>query len=72
MQRRLLATGTLVVLCCTIATAHATASEAQPVGCPSADSPTQQQRLIDEQRYIDWVASASPEELVAAFGRGTP
>jgi hypothetical protein len=72
MQRRFLATGTLVVLCCTIATAHATASTAEPVCPPSVSSPSQQQRLLAEQRYIDWVASASPEELVATFGRGTP
>ena len=69
MQRRLLITGTLVALSCAFGTARATAAGDDPGCTPTAGSPTQSQRLTDEQRYIDWVASATPEELYATFGR---
>jgi hypothetical protein len=69
MQRRLLPIAMMAALCCTLGTAQANAAVDQPGCAPSANSPS---RLTDEQRYIDWVASATPEELVATFGRGTP
>ncbi len=79
MQRRPRVT-VLIVLACAAGTAGLSVSPTAGVS-PSEAAVVQAGngpgclRPADEQadqtqRYIEWVASASPEELVATFGRG--
>jgi hypothetical protein len=79
MQRRPRVALLIVLVCATgtagvsaVPAAIVTGSSAAVIRAGSGHGrvPPEDEQARQTRRYIEWVASASPEELVATFGRG--